>query len=117
MSIVRHAIDWLSSRSATALFSVAAILSLVTMIVLGYKTSKLQQCQADYAEANARVQIARSQAFQEDLAVIDKMVFAVAHATTREAYTKALAEYEATRKQNDRERDLNPLPEPPSAFC
>lgn len=108
---------WLGSPWATEMTRIIAVMSLILTLYLGYETNRIEKCQAEYQEANATVQKARSEAADEDRKVIDRMVLAVASAKTNKDVALALSSYLSTRAANDRIRADNPIPQLPSKFC
>lgn len=110
-------VAFLDSDPLTRGLKLIVILIMGGMLWLTAQQRELAQCQINYAEKSARATEQRAQAAEEDRKTLDRMVDAVANATTRDAPKAALVGYLNSRAAADQKRANNPLPAPPSQFC
>jgi hypothetical protein len=110
-------IAFLDSDPLSRAIKLAVIVLLLGVVWLTSEQRQLAQCQINYAEKSARATEQRAQAAEEDRKTLDRMVDAVANATTRDAPKAALVSYLNSRAAADQKRADNPLPAPPSQFC
>ncbi len=144
MTVLHGVRDVLDSRTTNRVMQVLVILSLVAAGFIGWRQYELTNCLSEYNNAAAASQAARAAAAAEDRRADEqdrqaneadrlalKAVFdalgAQDQATTRAAFAAAILTFQRTdaqrkatveqRAENERKRQENPLPPPPSLRC
>jgi len=78
---------------------------------------ELTECVARYADAARANTALRSDAAAADREVLDKMIYAMAEARSKEAVAIAFGNYKIERARLDGQREVAPIPPPPSETC
>lgn len=96
--------------------AVILTITVASMLLSWHASSLLRtyvECQAAWSATYAAAAEERAQAAADDRMALDRLVAAVAEATSRDQARTALAVYRQTRAQADDQRAANPLPKPP----
>lgn len=99
------------------IIQLVAVLSLVVALYVGTQQISLNNCVIRYMDDNNASTKARASAADKDRIALDKMVTTIVGATSNQTVRQALNDYVKARSDANKERELNPLPGPPSSVC
>lgn len=111
---------WITrTRVLTAIFGAIVLVQFATGVLListYTKASSYTTCSARWQDEMSVAFRARAAVAAEASTALDRIIRAVAEDNDR-AFRRALESYVKVRDRQDRQRQKNPLPEPPEALC
>lgn len=114
----------LRTETADLVIALLVVLSLIVGLVNTHyrhlsdlRVQQFTACVAQFDNANRASEVARSMLQQKEADAVTAVILAVADAHTSSDVKNALAEFVSASNLIKREKELNPIPDPPEEVC